>query len=287
MKRIVICADGTWNRPEQDLKKDFPTNVLRIARSIKPFTRQGIPQQVFYDWGIGSYYDAIIGGATGRGINKNIMDNYRYIVQNYKPGDEIYLFGFSRGAYTVRCLSGLINNCGILKRENARFIQQAFDLYKKKGKRHKPGGQISKDFREEYSHRSRKIKFIGVWDTVGSLGIPFSFLGLLDDSDQFYDTEIGANVEIARHAMAIDERRTDFIPTIWDHKTGLDLKQVWFAGVHGDIGGSYKPDSNGELLSDIPLEWMIEEAHDAGLRVENLLTQIFKSFLSSESAQVT
>lgn len=130
-KRIVICADGTWNRPEKDLKVDFPTNVLRLARAISPLASDGKPQQVFYDWGVGSYYDEAMGGATGRGLHKNIMDGYRYIVQNYSPGDEIYLFGFSRGAYTVRCLCGLINNCGILKRPDAALIQQAFDHYKK------------------------------------------------------------------------------------------------------------------------------------------------------------
>ena len=97
MKRIVICADGTWNRPEKDLKKDHPTNVLKLARAIKPVDSQSTHQQVFYDWGVGSYYDPLIGGATGRGINKNILDNYRYIVQNYAPGDELFLFGFSRG----------------------------------------------------------------------------------------------------------------------------------------------------------------------------------------------
>ena len=117
MKRIVICADGTWNRPERNLAEDQPTNVLRLARAIRPSGSTGTAQQVFYDWGIGSYYDPFVGGVTGRGINKNIMDGYRYLVQNYAPGDQIFLFGFSRGAYTVRGLWGLINNCGILKRD--------------------------------------------------------------------------------------------------------------------------------------------------------------------------
>ena len=109
-KRIVICADGTWNRPEKNLREDIPTNVLRLARAIKPIGSDQVPQQVYYDWGVGSYYDPIIGGATGKGLHKNIMDCYRYIVQNYSPGDELYLFGFSRGAYTIRCLCGMINN---------------------------------------------------------------------------------------------------------------------------------------------------------------------------------
>lgn len=122
-RRIVVCSDGTWNRPEKNPEKDFPTNVLRLARAIKPIGADRIHQQVFYDWGVGSYYDASIGGATGRGVHKNIMDGYRYIVQNYSPEDELFLFGFSRGAYTIRCLCGLINNCGIIKRPDAALIQ--------------------------------------------------------------------------------------------------------------------------------------------------------------------
>lgn len=271
-KRIVVCADGTWSRPEQNLKKDNPTNVLRLARAVQPLGDDGIPQQVFYDWGVGSYYDPVIGGATGKGLNKNIMDDYRYIVQNYSPGDEIFLFGFSRGAYTVRSLCGLINNCGIIKRPDARLIQAAFDHYKKPGKKHAPHGEKSEEFRDQHSHPSSKIKFVGVWDTVGALGIPFSFLGLLDKEDEFYDTKLGSNVGIARHAMAIDEIRSDFEPTIWIPRDGLDLKQVWFSGVHGDIGGGYPLDEKDGTVSDIPLKWMMAEAAAAGLALEPHLT---------------
>lgn len=267
MKRIVICADGTWNRPEKDLKKDFPTNVLKLARSIKPRDKD-VSQQVFYDWGIGSYHDRVIGGATGRGLHKNIMDNYRYIVQNYSPNDEIYLFGFSRGSYTVRCLCGLINNCGILKRKHASLIQTTFDNYKKSSPPWAPSGEKSVAFRKNYSHASRKIKFVGVWDTVGAMGIPISFLGLFEDKDEFYDTKIGSNVGVARHAMAIDEHREDFEPTVWELRPEVDIKQVWFVGAHADVGGSYKPDSDGTLLSDYPLFWLLDEAGKIGLKFE-------------------
>ena len=139
-KRIVICADGTWNRPEKDLKEDFPTNVLRLSRAIKPVGADQVPQQVFYDWGIGSYYNSVVGGATGKGLHKNIMDDYRYIVQNYSPGDELYFFGFSRGAYTIRCLCGLINNCGIVIRPDAALIQKAFKHYRRNGPAYSPKG---------------------------------------------------------------------------------------------------------------------------------------------------
>ena len=147
-KRIVICADGTWNRPEKDPQKEWPTNVLRMARAIKPVADDGAVQQVFYDWGVGSYHDAMYAGITGQGVQKNIMDAYRYIVQNYTPGDELFFFGFSRGAYTVRSLCGMINNVGLLKRADANLIQMAFDHYKRGWPDYAPEGKASIAFRK-------------------------------------------------------------------------------------------------------------------------------------------
>jgi len=275
MKRIVICADGTWNRPEKD-PEDQPTNVLKVARAIKPVASDGVAQQVFYDWGLGSYHDSAAAGITGREIAKNIMDNYRYLVQNYAPGDEIYLFGFSRGSYTVRSLCGLINNCGILKRPDTRLIQAAFEHYKKTGSAYGPKGNESLAFRKAHSHANRTVKFVGVWDTLGALGIPFSFLGLMDKQDEFYDTKMGDNIDIARHALAIDELRSDFEPTIWQHRAQMSLQQVWFAGVHSNIGGSYKADPDGGLLSDIAMQWIGREASAAGLHLEAHMMQSLK-----------
>lgn len=272
-KRIVICADGTWNRPEEDVEKDTPTNVLRLARGIRSHDEQGSPQQVFYDWGIGSYQARISGGISGRGIHKNIMDAYRYIVQNYTPGAEIFLFGFSRGAYTIRSLCGLINNCGILRRPDAALIEAAFSHYKMVSPKFAPHGEESIRFRQAHSHESREIRFAGAWDTVGALGVPFSLLGLLDRTDEFYDTKLGPNVRIARHALAIDEIRIDFEPTLWQPRDNLDLKQVWFAGYHADIGGGCDPDDDQYLSSDYPLRWMLEEASDAGLALESHLEE--------------
>ena len=281
-KRIVICADGTWNRPEEDLKRDFPTNVLRLARAIMPIAADGLPQQVFYDWGIGSYHNALIGGVTGQGLHKNILDGYRYLVQNYAPGDEIYLFGFSRGAYTVRALCGLINNCGILKRVDAARIQQGFEHYKKSGRDCAPEGAQSLAFRAAHSHPSRQVRFVGAWDTVGALGVPFSLMGLFDSKDEFYDTKLGNNVSFARHALAIDERREDFEPTLWLPRPKLDLHQVWFAGSHGDIGGGYGPDDKGLCAADSSLEWMLKEAEATGLGLENHLVEALKPGASAK-----
>ena len=268
MKRIVICADGTWNKPEKDLDKDFPTNVLKVARAIAPVAKDGVKQVVFYDWGLGSYHASIAGGGFGKGINKNIADNYRFIVQNYDPGDELYFFGFSRGAYTVRSLAGFINNCGILKREHANRIDEAFDIYKNPDIQ--PKDDFSVNYRKKYAVDSKvRIKFIGVWDTVGALGIPFRMFGFLNEKHLFHDNKIGPNIDVARHAMAIDELRDDFKPTIWKKRRGMDLRQVWFAGVHSDVGGGYEPDENGESLADIPLKWMLGEAAESKLQFEN------------------
>lgn len=269
MKRIIICADGTWNRPEADLEKDFPTNVLKFSRAIAPVDKKGVNQTVFYDWGIGSYHSQAAGGALGKGLDKNIMDCYRYIVHNYEKGDELYFFGFSRGAYTVRSLCGFINNCGILKKENANKIALAFNLYK--NSKYKPSHTYSVKFRKENSVELKtKVKFVGVWDTVGSMGLPTSIFGFIKSKNLFYDNKIGSSIEVARHALSIDELRKDFEPTIWkkDADNKVDLKQVWFAGVHSDVGGGYKPDKDGKALAEIPMLWIKREAENQNLQFQ-------------------
>ncbi len=281
MKRIIICADGTWNRPEQLGKDEYPTNVLKFARGIAPHDSKGVKQVVFYDWGIGSYHDKITGGGLGAGLEKNVMDGYRFLVHNYEPGDEIYLFGFSRGAYTVRSLCGLVNNCSILKGIEGKRIEEAFALYK--NKRHVPGGTYSKDWRKKYSIKEKvKINFVGVWDTVGAMGLPFTIFGLIKDKHLFYDRKLGSNIIKARHALALDELRDDFEPTIWEPRKSVDLKQVWFAGVHSDVGGSYKPDSDGTVLADIPMAWLMKEAKANGLAFDRHMTKHTMNSLASQ-----
>jgi uncharacterized protein (DUF2235 family) len=262
-KRIVVCADGTWNDPEDD----HPTNVLRMARAIRPEDGDDVQQVVFYDWGVGSYHGQLLGGTTGLGMEKNIQDGYRFIVQNYDPGDEIYLFGFSRGAYTVRALAGMLNKCGILDRTLAADIPRAFDFYKRRNAR--PSSATARQWREENAVGGARatVDFVGVWDTVGALGIPTRVLGFVEERDLFFDQELGSNVRVARHAVAIDEQRSDFVPTLWTRKEAIDIRQVWFAGVHGDVGGGCAP-RDGELLSDVPLAWMAREASRVGLLFE-------------------
>lgn len=269
MANIVICADGTWNGPEEDIEKNQPTNVLRFARAIEP-SSGSTKQHVFYDWGLGAYHDRVIAGATGKGIHKNILDGYRYIVQNYSEGDRIYLFGFSRGAYTIRSLCGLINNCGILRRVDAPLIAEAWRIYKSPAKKNHPNGDAAVRFRDAHAYLDKEVYFVGAWDTVGALGIPFSFMGLFEKHDEFYDTRMGGNVAFVRHALAIDERRVDFAPTIWTPRPGIDLKQVWFAGAHADIGGGAYPADKGSGVrsSDVPLAWMLKEASAQGLTLE-------------------
>ncbi len=283
MKRIIICSDGTWNKPEEDLTKDFPTNVLKFSRAIKPVDDKGVAQTVFYDWGIGSYHDKIGGGDFGAGLDKNIMDGYRYIVHNYDIGDEIFLFGFSRGAYTVRCLAGLINNCSILKKEHENRITEAYQLYKNPDE--KPTDPKSQEFRTNYSHAQiTPIHFVGVWDTVGALGLPKSLGLFIKKEHQFFDPKIGSIIKTARHALSIDERREDFEPTIWvqDWEKKVDLKQVWFAGVHSDVGGSYPPDKNGQVLSDIPMLWMKKEAEKQALQFQPHIDNVLLNPLAKQ-----
>ena len=267
----MICADGTWNDPEDK----HPTNVMRIARAIRPEDAKGVQQVVFYDWGVGSYHARLRGGVWGLGLAKNIQDGYRFIVQNYDEGDELFLFGFSRGAYTVRALAGFLNKCGILGRDRAHQIPDAFKYYKKR--RDKPGSKEARKWRQDHCVKNRgRVRFLGVWDTVGALGIPTRVLGFVEEQDLFYDPVLGSYVEVARHAVAIDEKRADFAPTLWIPNEGDDgekkrepenVKQVWFAGSHGDVGGGRPRD--GKTLSHLALEWMAAEAAEHGLALES------------------
>ena len=201
--------------------------------------------------------DRVVGGAFGEGLVTNILDCYRFLVNNYVPGDELYFFGFSRGAYTVRSLAGLIRNSGLLELEHAGLESEAFSLYRDRDPDKHPNSDSARAFREQYAHDVR-ITCIGVWDTVGALGIPVSlFKKFTHRRHAFHDVTLSSRIENAFHALAIDERRKPFAPSLWEQpvedmfKTWLE--QAWFAGVHSNVGGGY-PDAG---LSDQSFRWMI------------------------------
>lgn len=258
MKRLVVCSDGTWNKPDQP----NPTNVVEVATTLKQVDAAGISQLLFYDPGVGtSTFDHLRGGAFGVGLSKNIQQAYHFLVFNYEPGDELFFFGFSRGAYTVRSAVGLIRNSGVLKREYLGKSEEAYQLYRRRDDASHPASDEATRFRQQYAHEP-PVKFIGVWDTVGALGVP---LPLVSKFWEFHDVRLSRSVQYAYQALAIDERRRHFKPALWEQHPEAPptqvLEQVWFAGVHSNVGGGYA--SAG--LSDIALLWMVNKAEGCGL----------------------
>ena len=280
MKRLIICCDGTWNTPDQEENNlPAPTNVVRLHNSLAETDAQGNPQVKYYHTGVGtegSWWSRTAGGMYGEGLDKNIKSAYAWLATEYTPGDAIYLFGFSRGAYTVRSLGALIDRCGLpvvgsLPPDDLwSRVDTAYDRgYQKdqpstKWRRAEWGWIEGSDI---------PIEFIGVWDTVGARGVPddMALLNLLDQPDEwrFHHTCLGDKVVRARHALAMDEQRASFTPTLWtdannqpilNDPTGR-IVQLWFPGVHCDVGGGYAASG----LSDCALAWMMDEAAVTGL----------------------
>jgi uncharacterized protein (DUF2235 family) len=270
VKRIVVCCDGTWNRPDQVHDgQTCASNVTKIARCIAPNDSFGKPQLLFYDRGVGTgRFDRLLGGGFGWGIKKKILDAYQFLMATYEPDDELFFFGFSRGAYTVRSIFGLIRNSGLLRLEFAHKLEDAYALYRRRDDASHPNAVESELFRRSYSWQPR-AKFMGVWDTVGALGVPVGGLfRIINKRWSFHDMTLSSWVDNAYQALAIDEHRKPFQPSIWDRSlsaNGQILEQVWFAGVHSNVGGSY-PDSG---LSDITLLWMISKAEACGLAIDH------------------
>ena len=276
MKRIVIFCDGTWNTPDTSEKgKKCQTNVVKMADALTPASKDGTIQLLYYDTGIGSLGNTIMrsfDGATGTGISDKILQAYRFIIQNYEPGDELFFFGFSRGAFTVRSLSGLIRNSGILKIENLDLVPRAYSIYRSRRLDLQPRATEATLFRKTFAVEETTIlKFIGVWDTVGALGNPLLLNGILSKRNQFHDPEISSRVSNAFHALAIDEKRKNFEATLWHQKGDCKnqvMEQVWFPGVHSDVGGGYPETETG--LSDIALGWMLEKAQSCNLNFDSI-----------------
>jgi uncharacterized protein (DUF2235 family) len=271
MKRLVVCCDGTWNRPDHiDKGLAAPTNVAKIALAVADEDADGNPQLLHYQAGVGTRrWEHLLGGGFGVGLSRNVTECYRFVVDNYAPGDELYFFGFSRGAYTARSIVGLVRNAGILRPEHRHRIEEAYTLYRDPRRDTEPSGIAAQLFRRSFSRDDVEVQFVGVWDTVGALGIPIDGFRppLLSRLWSFHDTRLSRYVRNAFHAVAIDERRAPFKPTLWEQQPdaeGQTLEQVFFAGVHCDVGGGYSEPE----LSEIPLLWMAEKARGCGLELK-------------------
>lgn len=278
-KRLVVLFDGTWNAADSERAE---TNVARLARAVRANSgADGVPQLCLYLRGVGtsgSRLERLFAGATGAGIDDIIRSAYMFLSQNYVPAhkdqagknvaaDEIFLFGFSRGAFAARSLSGLMGSVGLLKRQSLPHLSTAWTYYRDFKNR------SPQDFVKRYAKRKIEthddvaINFLGVWDTVGALGIPVGFLGEISGLVHgFHDTTPSKIVRHGAQALAIDEQRDEFVPTLWtgDQPANSRIEQVWFAGCHSDVGGGY----NDRGLADIPLLWMIDRAKFAGLKVD-------------------
>ncbi|MDS9469802.1 DUF2235 domain-containing protein [Paracoccus sp. MBLB3053] len=295
-KNLVIGCDGTWNDPEDE------TNIHWLTSEAVKDARQ----LVYYDKGVGTAgdLDAKIGGNFGIGLSENVRQAYAFLLKNYEPGDAVFLFGFSRGAFTVRSMAGFMRLVGRLR--SPELIEQAYIYYRV----HEPGEDDSffeRILRPEVG-APMPIRFLGVFDTVGSLGLPFEISGRAPDLRRtpwaragslvtrwldelgdrvrrpikgFHDTRLGDQVEEAAQALAMDERRGFFTPTLWTEAPGEALKcdptgrflqvpqavsQVWFAGSHIDVGGGDTAIARSGRLSNIPLLWLAERAEAAGMR---------------------
>jgi len=270
MKRLIVCADGTWNFRDQegDDNRRHATNVTKVARAIPARADNGIDQVVIYHDGVGTQkgVEHLVGGATGEGIEDNIRDLYRSIAYNYADGDELYLFGFSRGAYTVRTLAGFMYHFRLLQKCDDFFVPDLFKQYQN----HKDLDAIKADPSFKNLHEVKPcppIKFIGVWDTVGALGAPAPIGDLLNGNKFTYrDIELSPNVQNAYHALAIDEQRLPFKPSLWTRPATWsgNLQQTWFCGVHCNVGGGYSPDG----LANEALHWLIAKAESHGLEFD-------------------
>jgi uncharacterized protein (DUF2235 family) len=261
-KKIVFCADGTWDKPQN------ATNVYRLYKALATTATQA----PFYDDGVGATglpLEHLAGGAFGAGLFEKVKEGYSQIAQVYEAGDELFLFGFSRGAYTARSLAGMIAICGLPTQSfNQQLVETAFQAYRNKDDRQKLLASLGPN-----ALFDAQIKMVGVWDTVGSLGIPGAVFNIPDPLFGFLDTGLHPDVHNAYQALAVDEKRREFPPTLWTSTpaSGQVLEQVWFAGVHCDVGGSY-PETG---LSNITLSWMLSKAVALGIEVQSAAASLY------------
>jgi uncharacterized protein (DUF2235 family) len=260
-KNIVICCDGTNNQFD-----GHHTNVIRTYK----VARRSAGQLTYYDPGVGTMPEpwhktqlvkrlSMLNGLIfGDGFFDNISDAYSFIVTNYEPGDHIFLFGFSRGAYTARAIAALLHSVGLLHRDTDCLLPYALRYWQSDFGVASPGGQTCAEFKATLA-RPCPIHFIGVWDTVSSVGV-------INNFRSFPHTAHNPEVTHVRHAASIDERRSTFRQNLMSPVANQDVKNVWFAGVHSDVGGGYPPEEAG--LAKIAFGWMMREAKAQGLEVD-------------------
>lgn len=261
----------------------FPTTRTFGGCALCSTKDTGNPAQLaYYDIGV----NGMVGGAFGKGLLRNITDAYEWLVENYSDGDEIFVFGFSRGAFTARSLTGFVTKCGLLKPGAPLSVNQLFARYRRRDAHtiwalqsdEKQGNPTSLNLEERWMlkySRAVPIKLVGVWDTVGALGIPaFSWEGISRSSFRFLDTGLRLPIENAFHVVAIDEHRKAFMPTLWTKRLPNDpqaviaasrpynsVEQRWFVGAHANVGGGCQND----LLAQAPLKWIVGKARSLGL----------------------
>jgi uncharacterized protein (DUF2235 family) len=286
VKRLAIFLDGTWNDTASQ------TNVVRLFDCVAPRGLDNAEQRKLYDPGVGTkWHNKLRGGAVGMGLSNNVLQAYRWILENYADGDEVYIFGFSRGAYTARSLGGLIAGCGLAKPGAPFGVDYLYDRYQHRKDSAEPIHNLIfiRDHSRERSltdeestllaHSRRiPIKMMGVWDTVGALGVPWTGMPLIGrDRFFFHNPNLSKIYENAFQALAVDEHRGAYKPTIWtlfapDTKDGTQpapppmpslksVEQRWFIGAHANVGGGYANDPLGRL----PLAWLQGKADSVGL----------------------
>ncbi|KAF2807085.1 uncharacterized protein BDZ99DRAFT_536163 [Mytilinidion resinicola] len=302
-KRLIVLCDGTWQDSTSDSQTAAPTNVTRFARALSKYapnpSSPSIQQIVYYQKGVGaSPLSRLLGGAAGIGISANVREAYGFLANNYDAGDAIYFVGFSRGAYTARAVAGLVAACGLLTKKGMDSFPELYNLYYKEQEtdartteaEKKAYGEKQAQFLKTLTENgllepaaAGAIEAVAVWDTVAFDPTWFSMtwvarlLGIEPERLEFRNAELSPKIRYGFHALALDETRNAFRPTLWqmpkvppsanggagDEETWRlrEMTQCWFSGKHSDVGGGYSQ----RWLSDITLAWMVAQCESRGL----------------------
>lgn len=295
-KNIILCSDGTGNTAV----KGRGTNVFKLFEAIDLTEYRTNPQLdaqlAFYDDGVGTQGSAplkVLGGAAGYGLAHNVKKLYRELARVYDPGDRIFLFGFSRGAFTVRTLAGMIGACGVVKggefgtsRALRRAVDAAYATYRSSYRSKLTDWWANRTQQQQKIaippakvHTGVPIRFVGVWDTVDAVGMPFALADIVNTwvvQFKFPARTLGKHVEHAYHALSLDDDRRAFQPVLWHAQDDERVEQVWFAGVHSNVGGGYPKQG----MSLVALDWMLRKAADHGLRMQRLDIELFRGHAS-------